>query len=53
MSKNYGSIKELQADLNRYLYFYNFQRTHQGYRLKGSKPCIKLFSVSDLKALTA
>jgi transposase InsO family protein len=53
VSKNYGSIKELQADLNRYLYFYNFQRTHQGYRLKGSKPCIKLFSVSDLKALTA
>jgi transposase InsO family protein len=53
MSKNYGSIKELQADLDKYLYFYNFQRTHQGYRLKGSKPCIKLFSVSDLKALTA
>jgi transposase InsO family protein len=53
MSKNYASIKELQADLDRYLYFYNFQRTHQGYRLKGSKPCIKLFSVSDLKALTA
>jgi len=52
MRKNYASIKDLQADLNRYLYFYNFQRTHQGYRLKGSKPCIKLFSVSDLKALT-
>jgi transposase InsO family protein len=53
MSKNYKSIKDLQADLDSYLYFYNFQRTHQGYRLKGSKPCIKLFSVSDLKALTA
>jgi transposase InsO family protein len=53
MSKNYAGIKELQADLDKYLYFYNFQRTHQGYRLKGSKPCIKLFSVSDLKALTA
>jgi transposase InsO family protein len=51
MRKNYASIKDLQTDLNRYLYFYNFQRTHQGYRLKGSKPCIKLFSVSDLKAL--
>ena len=30
VSKNYASIKELQADLDRYLYFYNFQRTHQG-----------------------
>lgn len=53
LSKNYKDIRELQNDLDRYLYFYNFQRTHQGYRLKGSKPCIKLFSVSDLKALTA
>jgi transposase InsO family protein len=52
MRKNYSSIKELQADLDRYLYFYNFQRTHQGYRLKGKKPCEKLLTVSDLKALT-
>jgi len=52
MRKNYSSISELQADLDKYLYFYNFQRTHQGYRLKGSKPCTKLFTVSDLKALT-
>ena len=52
LSKNYKDIRELQDDLNRYLYFYNFQRTHQGYRLKGSKPCSKLYSVSDLKALT-
>lgn len=52
LRKNYKSIKELQADLDRYLYFYNFQRTHQGYRLKGSIPCFKLQTVSDLKALT-
>ncbi len=52
MRKTYKSIAELQADLDKYLYFYNFQRTHQGYRLKGSKPCFKLHSVSDLKALT-
>jgi len=52
MRKNYASIDQLQADLDRYLYFYNFQRTHQGYRLKGKKPCEKLFTVSDLKALT-
>ena len=53
VSKSYKSIDKLQADLDKYLYFYNFQRTHQGYRLKGSKPCLKLYSVSDLKALTA
>ena len=52
VSKSYKSIDKLQADLDKYLYFYNFQRTHQGYRLKGSKPCTKLFTVSDLKALT-
>ena len=52
MSKNYGSISALQADLDKYLYFYNFQRTHQGYRLKGLRPCDKLYSVSELKALT-
>ena len=52
MRKNYSSIAQLQADLDRYLYFYNFQRTHQGYRLKGKIPCNKLLTVSDLKALT-
>lgn len=52
LKRTYYTLDELQHDLNKYLYFYNFQRTHQGYRLKGSKPCIKLYSVSDLKALT-
>ena len=52
MSKNYKSIAQLQVDLDKYLYFYNFQRTHQGYRLKGLRPCDKLYSVSELKALT-
>ena len=44
MRKNYKTIAELQADLDKYLYFYNFQRTRQGYRLKGSAPS------SDLKS---
>ena len=38
LRKVYASLDSLQADLDRYLYFYNFQRTHQGYRLKGRKP---------------
>jgi len=53
LRKRYESLKDLQADLDRYLYFYNFQRTHQGYKLKGLKPCNKLYYVSDLKALKA
>jgi hypothetical protein len=30
---------------------FEVQRTHQGYRLKGSTYARKLYSVSDLKAL--
>ncbi len=39
LKRTYSTIEELQDDLDRFLYFYNFQRTHQGYRLRGSKPC--------------
>ncbi len=37
LRKVYDSLDSLQADLDKYLYFYNFQRTHQGYRLKRQK----------------
>ena len=36
--KWYHSVEELQKDLDTYLWHYNFQRPHQGYRLKGKKP---------------
>ncbi len=32
--KLYYSLEELQKDLNKFLYEYNFKRTHQGYKLK-------------------
>lgn len=34
----YGSVAELQADLDRWLELYNTQRPHQGYRTKGRTP---------------
>jgi len=36
--KIYRSTKELQLDLNQFLAFYNFNRPHQGYRVKGRCP---------------
>ena len=32
--KIYTSLEELQKDLDEFMYRYNFQRTHQGYKLK-------------------
>lgn len=29
-----GSIEELQVDLNGFMDYYNYRRTHQGYKLK-------------------
>lgn len=34
----YLSPDEIQADLDRFLRFYNFERTHQGYRVNGRTP---------------
>ena len=34
----YYSVEELQRDLDTYLWHYNFQRPHSGYRLKGKRP---------------
>ena len=32
--KRYGSIEELQVGLNGFMDYYNYRRTHQGYKLK-------------------
>lgn len=34
----YESVAQLQADLDRYMTFYNRERAHQGYRTKGRTP---------------
>ncbi len=38
IKKVYSSIDELQDDLDKFIYYYNFKRTNQGYRLKGKIP---------------
>jgi transposase InsO family protein len=34
----YTAVASMQRDLDRYLHFYNFERSHQGYRLQGRTP---------------
>jgi transposase InsO family protein len=36
--KLYGSLQELQEDLDTWLRFYNEERSHQGYRTQGRTP---------------
>jgi hypothetical protein len=38
LKKAYTSLHELQDDLDSFIYYYNFKRTNQGYRLKGKIP---------------
>jgi len=52
LKKTYYSLEELQNDLDNYLYFYNFQRTHQGYRTRGSKPCELLYKCGDFLSIS-
>jgi len=52
LKKTYYTLEDLQCDLDQFLYFYNFQRTHQGYRTKGSKPCDLLYKCGDYLSLS-
>lgn len=38
LKRVYTSLDELQDDLDKFIYYYNFKRTNQGYRLKGKIP---------------
>jgi len=51
----YERIDEIQADLDRFLAYYNLERSHQGYRLRGKTPAQALreaLAVEELPALT-
>ena len=41
LKKVYTSLDQLQDDLDSFIYYYNFKRTNQGYRLKGKIPSQK------------
>ena len=38
IKKVYTSLGQLQNDLDQFIDYYNFQRTNQGYRLRGKIP---------------
>lgn len=39
--KIYKSLEEIQADLDKFMIHYNFNRTHLGYKLNGKTPVSK------------
>jgi len=43
IKKVHSSLSGLQDDLDKFIYYYNFKRTNQGYRLKGKIPYQKFF----------
>jgi transposase InsO family protein len=51
----YTEIAEIQRDLDRFLAYYNHERTHQGYRLQGRTPAAALkeaLGIDDLPKIT-
>jgi transposase InsO family protein len=47
----YIEVEEIQRDLDRFLAYYNVQRTHQGYRLKGRTPAQALCEALGVEEL--
>lgn len=45
--KIYRTIEELQGDLDHFLGFYNFNRPHQGYRVKGRCPADLFYRIAS------
>lgn len=51
----YERIDEIQADLDRFLAYYNLERSHQGYQRRGNTPAQALseaLNVEELPTLT-
>ena len=44
IKKVYPSLHQLQDDLDKFISYYNFKRTDQGYRLKGKMPYQKFLN---------
>jgi hypothetical protein len=41
LKRVYSTLDELQHNLDKFIFYYNFKRTNQGYRLKGKIPYMK------------
>ena len=51
IKKVHFSLVELQDNLDKFIYYYNFKRTNQDYRFKGKIPYQKLLDVKRKHAL--
>jgi transposase InsO family protein len=52
----FESIEQIQADLDKFITYYNLERSHQGYRLQGRTPAQALreaLSIDELPSFTA
>lgn len=52
----YVEVEEIQRDLDRFLAYYNLERSHQGYRLRGRTPAQALreaLGITELPALNS
>ena len=47
----YIAVEEIQRDLDRFLRYYNLERSHQGYRLKGRTPAQALREALGIEEL--
>jgi len=47
----YVEVAEIQRDLDRFLEYYNHQRSHQGYRLNGRTPAQALMEALNITEL--
>jgi|GEM_PF-6021006 len=47
----YENIKQIQADLDKFIEYYNIKRSHQGYRLQGRTPAEALREALGIKEL--
>lgn len=51
IKKVYPSLSELQDNLDKLIYYYNFKKPNQGYRLKGGIPYQKFLDFKRKYAL--
>ena len=48
-NKFYGSVEELQKDLDQWLQYYNYERPHRGYRNMGRRPIETVEQAKSIK----
>ena len=51
-NKFYGSVEELQQDLDQWLHYYNYERPHRGYRNMGRRPIETIEQGKSIKEQT-